>query len=386
MDGQPGRKRPTPIHIFSYHYLLLPPILFAALTGIVLFVHSDVNIALLYSQCHSRSRVPWLSHIPLLGSPACFLVSFFQEALASARSFAAMADILAFIGGLLTVNLVESARIANGPSVLIAYPTGAWLVFNLIGGALVWELVIIPAFFHRSKQILEAREAGREPDAEVTDTDPTFGAARRHLGVLAEVVAIPVAVSIGFVLPSLLMLILDSSVVIFVWLFFPIYVSVIRQVVRFAIVKLGTSSLGASLHLESHRPSLLAMYAVPVVCSVLAHWLLIWSVFQGDDRKEMTRATGKFIEIDVFFIMITVLYWVFVEAGWKVAIVMMVVSILFGPGAGICVGWVYREGAFAPDSQTPASGLGAAAEEEAGESEAAAGGGAEPGEHTPLLR
>lgn len=380
MDSPPRRPRP-PIALLNLRYLLIVPILLAIATLAILFLHGEgINIPFLWSQCHARSRLPWLSHIPLLGAPSCFLVSFFQEALASTRSFAIMAVVLSFVAGLLTVSTVESARVCNGPAVLIAYPTGAWLVFNLLGGAVVWELVILPAFLVRSRQILLARREGsggaRSPGGGmVAATHPDHGEAMRHLGSVAEAVAIPAAVAVGCVLPSVLMLVLDAPVAILVWLLFPLWVSLVRQAVRAAVVRLDGDKLGASLHLESSRVWLGVTYGVPVVCSVLAHGFLLWSLFAGhDDRKEMTRATTKFIEIDAGFIGLTVLYWLFVEAGWRVALVMLLASIVLGPGAGVCLAWVYREGKVDPDRSVTVVAVGARTPD------------ADPSEQTPLLR
>ncbi|EWG46062.1 hypothetical protein FVEG_15915 [Fusarium verticillioides 7600] len=145
--------RKAPIHHYSYRSLIIPPILLAAATIVALFLHSDVNFALLWSQCHSHARLPGVSRIPGLGTPLCYLISFFRAALLSLRSRTVMGVVLAFIGGLLTVSTVESARICNAPNALIAYPTGPWLVFDLVGGAVVWELVIIPAFLHRARSV-----------------------------------------------------------------------------------------------------------------------------------------------------------------------------------------------------------------------------------------
>ncbi|KAL2134723.1 hypothetical protein VTI74DRAFT_11043 [Chaetomium olivicolor] len=375
MDTPPRRPRP-PLHHFTLRYLLIIPILLAFLTGYVLFQHSDTNTYMLYSQCHARSRLPWLSHIPLLGGPACFLVSFFQEAVASVRAFGLMAVILSFVAGLLTVSTVEAARICNSPSVLIAYPTGPWLVFDLIGGAIVWELVIIPAFFHRSREIVAARRGGGGASTQLTGpADPTFGEAMRHLGKVAETVAIPVAVAVGYVVPSLLLLTLDHPATVLVWLFFPVWVSLIRQAVRRVAVAVR-EGWTTSLHLESNRLALLGMYAVPIVCSVLAHAHFIWSLTQPDDRKEMTRSTLKFITIDAFFVGLTVLYWILVEAGWRVALVMVAVSLVLGPGAGICIGWIYREQTVDPDRSVTVVAVGARRDSED----------ADPSEETPLLR
>jgi hypothetical protein len=333
----------APVQVFSFRYLIVIPVFLAITTAVLLFLHSDDNVAMLYSQCHARARLPELSHIPVIGTPSCYLVSFFQFAIASARSFATLAAILSFIGGLLTVSLVEAARICNGPNILIAYPTGAWLVFNLMGGAIVWQLVIIPAFFYRARSILAARRSANLGSVEeLPRIDPNLGDDRRHLAVKSELIAIPAGVTLGFVVPSLLMIIYNTPLLIVIWLFFPVWVSIIRQTVRFSVFKFLQHER-KSFHLESHRASLLMVYAVPVTCSILSYGLFFWSLTRPDDRKEMTRATLKFIEIDMAFIVLTVLYWIFVEAGWRVALVMIAVSIALGPGAGICICWIYRE-------------------------------------------
>ncbi|KAK1516300.1 hypothetical protein CABS01_06267 [Colletotrichum abscissum] len=338
-----SKRWPAPIHVFSYRALLVVPIILAIATFAALFIHSDVNVALLYSQCDARARLPAVSKVPVLGPPVCFAISFFQSALDSMRTFASMSAILSFIAGLMTVTTIEAARVCNAPNVVIANPTGPWLVFNLIGGAVVWQLVILPAFFHRSRSILLARKrAGQEAVESAASKDPDFGKDSRHLVVDAEIIAIPVSVAWGFILPSLLMLIYNSPVIIVVWLFFPVWVSLIRQAVRWAVLRVQKRQ-HRSFHLESHTVSLLLVYLIPILCSAVSHVYFIWSLFQWDDRKEMTRATVKFVEIDMFFIGLTVLYWLFVETGWKVPLVAVLGAIPLGPGAGICIAWIYRD-------------------------------------------
>ena len=405
-NGRTGRTRQI-IHRLSLRYLIIPPIIFAILTGLALFVHSDTNIAMLYSQCHARARLPFISKtIPLLGTPICFLVSFFQEAVASAhKSMPLMSGALSFIGGLLTVSMVESSRICNQPNILIAYPTGPWIVFNLVGGALVWQLVIIPAFFKRSREIIIARRNGITGGADLSGpTDPNFGQSMRHLDKVAETVAIPVAVALGYILPSALVIFLPDDkndlakpITILIMLLFPLWVSLIRQAVHALIVVLPTRFLPAafapenheeptprSFHLESNPPALAAVYLLPIICSALSHIYFIWSLFQTDDRKEMTRATMKFIVIDMFFIGITALYWLFVEAGWRVTLVMIGASVILGPGAGVCLGWVYRESVVDPDRSVTVVAVGARSESERRGSRDRDGSPAS--EETPLLR
>jgi hypothetical protein len=133
---------------------------------------------------------------------------------------------------------------------------------------------------------------------------------------------------------------------------------------------------GGSLHLESNRLALLAVYAVPVACSVLAQAHFIWTLTQPDDRKEMTRSTLKFITVDAFFVGLTVLYWILIEAGWRVALVMVGTSVVLGPGAGVCLGWIYREQTVDLDRSVTVVAVGSRRQSED----------ADASEETPLLR
>ncbi|KAH7145887.1 hypothetical protein B0J13DRAFT_554407 [Dactylonectria estremocensis] len=329
----------APIHRFSLRVLLIVPVLLAIATIVALFVHSDVNAAMLWSQCHSHAALPSLSRLPVLGTPLCYLVSFFHVALDALRSKAVMAVVLAFIGGLLTVSTVEAARVCNAPHVVVAYPTGPWLVLNLIGGAVVWELVITPALLHSTQALFAARK--RHHDSGDDHDSDSLENRSSHLPD-NEVIAIPISVAIGYFLPSILMLVFNSPVTIGIWLFFPIYVSLIRQGVRKMVtdVKKVDPTL---IHLESDRGSLAFVYALPVLLSMAAHVFIIWNLTQPDDRKKMTKSTLTFIEIDIQFIFWTVLYWMLVEVGWRVPLITIASALSFGPGGGTCLGWVYRE-------------------------------------------
>lgn len=333
-----------PIQTAPFKALVAIPIVLSIATFASLFATSDVDIALLWSQCNAHARIPGLSRVPVLGTPACFLVSFFHSALDSLRSRAVMAVILAYVGALATVCTVESARRCNRPNALIARPTPWWLVFNLLGGAVVWQLVIVPAFLHRAKTLVLAKQqAARDGNEnEVENENEMLHAEQGRTLPDSEAVAIPIAVAVGFYLPSALMLAYNSPVTIGVWLFFPAYVSLVRQGVRFAVQSIRRAG-PTDIHHESHWHSVALVYSLPVVLSVAAHLFVLWSLAQRDDRKELTKLAVSFIEIDFQFIAWTVLYWVFVEAGWRVPLSMIAISILAGPGAGTCLGWLHRE-------------------------------------------
>ncbi|PHH55869.1 hypothetical protein CFIMG_008386RA00001 [Ceratocystis fimbriata CBS 114723] len=373
-----------PLAVFPFRVLLVIPALLAVLTAVELFVHSDLNLAMLFSQCHSRALLPGLSRIPIVGPLLCYLVSFFQLAATSTRGFAILAATLAYISGLLTVYTVEGARVCNKPAVVIAYPTGPLLVFILVGGAVVWELLIVPAFFLCSQTILRHREeATPETIQQAPEDDPSLGSKLRYFTDDAETVAIPAGVALGFILPSILMITLESPWFAALWLFSPVYVAGIRVLVR-RVIAFQAGSLTA-MHLESNRAALLSMYAAPVVVSVLAHWNLVWNLSaHSDDRPELTRSVLSFVVVDIIFVGLTILYWLFVEAGWQVAGVTLVVSVVAGPGAGVCVGWIYREQRMVDDmlkvAQVQAPGAGESPHgEEAEESRR------DTDEETPLL-
>ncbi|KAI0129991.1 hypothetical protein BJ170DRAFT_296159 [Xylariales sp. AK1849] len=354
-EPQPRKKPHRPlVQRLRLPWLLIVPVLLAVTSIVLLFIHGDLNIPALYSQCRAHSRLHGLSRIPVIGPPCCFLISFFYFANASARSFACMSVILSFIAALLTTNLVESARLSNKPSWVISKPTVPWLVFNLIGGALVWDLVIVPSFLKRAKDVQRARESAvaermREVDSEI---DREI----RRLSSQVEVWAIPIAVVLGFVVPSVAMLVLNNPVSIAVWLFFPLWIFVVRYFVK--VVGVNAVADPEPYRLETQRWPLVGMYAVPVVCSVLAHGLLIWNIFSPDDRRELTRLALRFVEIDVLIIAVTMLYLVLVEAGVIVAGAFIGLSILLGPGAGLSAAWILREKAIEryPDGKEDTEG------------------------------
>ncbi|QPH04071.1 hypothetical protein C2857_000717 [Epichloe festucae Fl1] len=353
-------RRPAQ-HFPLFPHLAIVPALLAVATAISLFAHSDVNAALLWSQCHARSVLPALSRVPVLGTPACFLVSFFHAALDSFRSKAVISVILGFVGSLLTVSTVESARRVNAKNPVVSMPTLPWMVFNLVGGALVWQLVIAPAFIlgakawpapeNRNKNNRRPAAAGDghgDGDGEEGRGEHEHDAAVRvdegRRVAQAEVIAIPLAVTLGYYVPSAWMLAATSPAAIGAWLFFPVYVSLARQSVRYLLTRMGRFRSGRpTIHLESHAWSLAAVYAVPILCSLLAHGFMIGNLTRGDDRKELTRSAVQFIEIDFQFIGLTFLYWVFVEVGWRAPLAIVGSSVLLGPGAGTALGWLYRE-------------------------------------------
>ncbi|KGQ04356.1 hypothetical protein BBAD15_g10410 [Beauveria bassiana D1-5] len=321
--------------------LMIVPIFLAIATVFALFAHSDVNTPMLWSQCHAHARIPALSRVPLLGTPLCYLVSFFRAALDATRGRAIMAVVLALVGALLTVCAAESARGCNRPARLVANPTPAWLLFNLLGGALVWQLLIVPAQIQRLRNVFLAHKVG------TADEEGEVGGDR--LAALRLDRDRNVADSRGR------------------------RAGILPAGIRFGVQRTWDYTAERTVHLETHRRSLLAVYALPFLSSLLAHSAIIWSLTRPDDRKEMTRSCVTFIVIDFAFIGATVLYWVLVETNWKVPAYMVGLSALLGPGAGVLGGWLLRENVIQTELDAV---LDLAVTEETAD---------EPSEQTPLL-
>ncbi|KAJ8125563.1 hypothetical protein O1611_g8076 [Lasiodiplodia mahajangana] len=261
------------------------------------------------------------------------------------RGIAQLSVFLAFLWALLTVCRVEAARLCNQRSWNIRFPTLSWAVFNLVGGTFVWDLWIVPAFIKHAKDLRlervkeEALEEGQESSDLFDDEERVI--LERSLTTQTEVYVIPLAVVVGFVAPSVLMLVLQTPITVVIWLFFPLWVAAVHGAVKFVAVRL----LGDSepLYLDSHPPSVTLVYVLPFIASLLTHALFIWNLFCKNDSREMTRMVLKFIGIDFSFIIATVLYWVFVESGIIPAILMVVFSVFLGPGAALCLTWLIRE-------------------------------------------
>ncbi|KAI0145164.1 hypothetical protein GGR57DRAFT_480981 [Xylariaceae sp. FL1272] len=335
------------VHRLPLKYLILLPILFSLLAFIILSFHSDINTPLLYSQCHSRSRLPSISRIPVIGAPTCFLVSFFIFASSSIRAIAQLGAILSFVGALLTVTRVEAARKCNKKSWNITNPLLSWLVFNLAGGTVVWDLWIVPVFLSQAK----ANRLSRAKDNAISL--PGGGSGRdvyedtqriiseRSLSEKAEVFAIPIAVLLGFGIPSLLMLVFHDVLSVLIWLFFPLWVEIVHWVVLLEARRIVPEN--GPVYIDSEPMSIVVLYTLPVAASVAFHVFVIYNLFSHDDGREMTRTALKFIEIDFAFIAATIVYWVLVEAGLIPAAILVVLSFAMGPGAALCVVWTLRE-------------------------------------------
>ncbi|KAI0525400.1 hypothetical protein F5B22DRAFT_589770 [Xylaria bambusicola] len=328
-------------------YLLIVPVLISGLAACTFLFHGDVNASLLYSQCHARSRLPEISRVPVLGAPLCYLVSLFMFATGPGHGIYFFGWYLSFLGALLTVSRVEAARECNKLKWSIRSPTASWLVSNLIGGAFVWNLWIIPTFIKSSRDFWvdvrsvneDAQESGqaRQDRQQVGDRiDST-----RSLTCEAEVYAIIIAVAVGYMVPSVLMLTLRNATSVMIWLIFPLWVAVVHWVVKFAATRLLRNDEPHCL--RTHDESLWCIYFLPGFVSFILHVTFVSNLGFMDDSRQMTQMALKFILINFLYTAALVYYWMFVDVNVDELLPLMISSLLFGPGATLCIRRVAQE-------------------------------------------
>lgn len=366
------------------------------------------NISHLWNQCSSSSSL----NSKLQPTALCFAVLFFQAALDSTRSKLEEAVIIGFLAGLATITAVEGTKYgkrqdanigvvttrlqqqeedtadnaweegesslekgfhadyqgrnnhqaAAGSSINISSSrmivenlTIPWLLYNLAAGALAWQAIIIPAFLHEQRIRLSA--AGYPPTS--TEPKPARSTTR------SEAIPILLGVTFGLLVPSTLMIVdPTSTATILVWLFFPLWVSLIQRTV-WGVLRVSSrspSDSGEPNHVETRRqanPLVLVPYAMPIMCSTVSHVLLAHNLLtQADDRGTLTHSAVLLLEIDHLAIFVAFLYWVWARAASSTSstsarekarffttslqpvLLTLVSSLLLGPGAGVCLGWV----------------------------------------------
>ena len=348
------------------HLTLLAPLaVLAAFSAYALFMTSDPKVQAVFERClagDNEDSVWYVKPATVAATPICCLASFFEAALGSTRSKIIMAEILSYAGALLMVMTLESARPRNQRNRIIANPTTPWLVFNLAGGALIWQLVIIPAFLHHEKkntQLLRPQNQsdGHDIDApsegvkSLTNDSPANRDKDTNIQNYSEVAvsvneirAISLAVSIGYYFPSTLMLYRPCYSTIVVWHFFPIYIMVLRRTLR---VWSSTSLTTTATEREHQRPITspkLLLYSIPMGCSFVAHVALLHHMaFIHDDNSTTTRATLRLIQLDIALIGLTIMYWMTMVRGIRSVFINLIVGCVIGPGAALCLTWILHD-------------------------------------------
>jgi hypothetical protein len=171
-------------------------------------------------------------------------------------------------------------------------------------------------------------------------------------------VAIPLSISVGFIIPSVLLVFAPSPITIILWQFFPLYVSILLRLLNTAINKssLTLSSIDTTPHTSSssagpQRKSSVYLFSVPTLSSLISHFsLVIYSILRlslpqrGDvPTPQLTKSALQILALNFITIYITFIYWLYVEGGVRGAASALRWTLIAGPGAGVCHGWIARE-------------------------------------------
>jgi hypothetical protein len=250
-----------------------------------------------------------------------------------------MSTFLSFIAALITTTLVESQRQDETPNAVIHYPNGPWILVNVVSGAVVAPLMMVPASFHHSKIYLQ--KSLSQQNSISANMKPN-----RPINPIAKL-AIPLSVAGGFVLPSVLLLFASSPTVVIIWQFFPIYVAALSKLFE---LSLRTQKLTTYLSNISQYSSKVLLFTLPILLSVLSHAGLIicviYSPFSSHPTNNpLTSPALLILAINFGAILLTLFYWLYVEGGlWAVKSALKW-TLIAGPGAGVCFGWIAREDA-----------------------------------------
>jgi len=306
-------------------YLVLVPILVISVSAVLL---SRVLPAVVESCSNACSTVT----SPLLHI-GCFFSAFFQQCLATPTSSAFIMSFLAFVTALLTISHVEASRQFNQPSSILTQPTWIWIAVNAVTGAMVTPVILCANINHHKDGAVVQRndpracsesEVDTPPRTELSeseirplishhdaDTSTTTSASRihdRHLFSLQRTYAIPIAIFVGFVLPSAMLIICPTPVVSGLWNFFPFTI--------FAVHALALRLLGgdgrSSFHAERNVASVARIYAIPVALSILAHVYLVacW-IWAKAGVQDQWGPASKLMLINFWAIVTTYFYWLF---------------------------------------------------------------------------
>ncbi|KAK0243036.1 hypothetical protein EDD85DRAFT_313709 [Armillaria nabsnona] len=332
--------------------ILIFPLTIVLVSGFAMSTVSS-DLAGLTSSCAKTNGGPFHIFGPMLGQFLCVIVTFFKLILSDPEGFLFLAVFLSFVAGLVTIVCLESSRVANQAHRVIKYPTPALMMANIVGGLVVFPLVVCPAFLLKSqnKQRLErlVPTVTAEGASVISETTPLIRALHltdRHVLSAAEMYSVPLSVFLGFIVPSItLFLHPDNEVLIELWQLFPVYVAILRYISRTVLLRTVPHLCVNNIHVESDNVELLYVYGAPSVVSLLTHLLYVWHavVPSSGVPDPQVHAALHVLVMDFWAIVLTMLYRLWFEGGIRLATTALSASLIAGPGAGICVGWIMRE-------------------------------------------
>jgi hypothetical protein len=284
----------------------------------------------------------------------CFFSAFFTDCFRTKFGFTFMASLLSFIAVLLTLSYVEAVRLFNQPSRIIRTPIVTWTMVNAITGSIAIP-GLLAATVKRRNDGLKKRKMTRQQGQNNRDrpgcTDPVSVTPEdRHIRSSQETYAIPVAVALGFIFPSIVLMARPTLFVVGLWNLFPLFVSLIRIGLLKVIRQSHGQSPSTSHYCESNMASCIRLYAVPVGISFLSHIYLIYTLAMAPGRDFPLSPALKLMICNITSIAVIMLYWLSIESSLKVIFTTLIYSIIAGPGVGLACGWILKERVIVDDA------------------------------------
>lgn len=302
---------------------------------------------------------------PLAGQIACFLSAFFKQCLSHKSDSAFMACILALVSALLTVSHVEASRLVNQQSNLLTRPAWIWFAVNAITCAIVSPIVLCASIV-RSRNAAEVSRGGeivhhgnsgdedegadenidRDENQSLSNVDTrapvaasaTWAYQTRSLSSQKRTFSIPIAVAIGFVIPSILLLADPNPAVAAAWNIFPFAIYLVDSA---AHRLLGGVEDNEHYHAENNTGSAARIYCIPIAFSTVAHFYLVASLAR--EPAIVWTPSTKLMFINFCFMFLIYLYWILIESSTKTFWVTVLITCVAGPGAGVSIGWILKE-------------------------------------------
>ncbi len=148
---------------------------------------------------------------------------------------------------------------------------------NIVGGLVVFSPCAVSQPFLLKSQNEQRfgnpwyRTVTAEGASVVSETTPFIRALHltdRHILSAAEIYSVPLSVFLGFIVPLItLFLHPDKEVLIVLWQLFPVYVAILRYILRAVLLRTVPHLCMNHVHVESDNVGLLYVYGVPSVVS-----------------------------------------------------------------------------------------------------------------------
>lgn len=337
-----------------------------------LWISIAAGIPLGATVIHHFRSLPWFEYVinsypefkysidtgvSVVDQPVSLVANVFGHAMNNTLGYNLSWILLGIFGVVLSMMAVEGSR-QNASRLLACFPLWG-LACNFMGMA-VQPLFWLPVFYASFDKVAS------------NNVEAHFIRNARSNAILVVMVAV-------YVIPTAFMLLAtepESSmqrIIIVVWQFLPLLMG--------PLLSMATSSLKCldepedlrmneiareKIRVADSRNAVERLYMILGIFNTLIYYgiyirlkmdnMLSWETFvdlttlySGKLTALSMEQMGQIITNHAFFIeiiiaYITCLFWALLESGMKGAFIMLIASIIIGPGAGICLYAVYREG------------------------------------------